>query len=91
MCLEISVCACKAKPTGLAERVNKRKVKIHPGIKKRSVKQSVFWDILDLNRGPKDYESSALTAELMAQNCTKKYVVKDNILEVFGQREVYCK
>lgn len=27
----------------------------------------VRWAILDLNQGPKDYESSALTAELMAR------------------------
>ena len=26
-----------------------------------------YWAILDLNQGPKDYESSALTAELMAR------------------------
>ena len=42
-----------------------------------------LWAILDLNRGPKDYESSALTAELMAQECTQKYIVTDNILEFF--------
>ena len=36
-----------------------------------------------LNRGPKDYESTALTAELMAQGCTQKYIVTDNILEFF--------
>ena len=42
-----------------------------------------LWAILDLNRGPKDYESSALTAELMAQGCTQKYIVTDNILEFF--------
>ena len=27
-----------------------------------------YWAILDLNQGPKDYESSALTAELMARS-----------------------
>ena len=31
----------------------------------------VRWAILDLNQGPKDYESSALTAELMARMCKK--------------------
>ena len=36
-----------------------------------------FWAILDLNRGPKDYESSALTAELMAQ-------VRKSITETVG-------
>ena len=29
--------------------------------------QNGIWAVLDLNQGPKDYESSALTAELMAQ------------------------
>lgn len=48
-----------------------------------------MWAMSDLNLRPKDYESSALTAELMARNCTKKYVVKDNILEIFGQWEGY--
>ena len=27
-----------------------------------------FWAILDLNQGPRDYESPALTTELMARN-----------------------
>ena len=43
----------------------------------------------DLDWGPKDYESSVLTDELMAQGCTKKYVVGDNILEIFGQWRNY--
>lgn len=43
----------------------------------------------DLDWGPKDYESSVLTDELMAQGCTQKYVVGDNILEFFGQWRNY--
>ena len=35
-----------------------------------------IWAILDLNQGPKDYESSALTAELMARILQRKSLEK---------------
>ena len=49
----------------------KRKLK-----KKRLIQKAwmSLWAILDLNQGPKDYESSALTAELMARNGKKNNI-----------------
>ena len=47
-------------------------------IKKDSVrKRNLYenWAILDLNQGPKDYESSALTTELMARNDENHYII----------------
>lgn len=35
------------------------------------------WAILDLDQGPSDYESPALTAELMAQISRKLYTIED--------------
>ena len=43
---------------------------------------------LDLIQGPRDYESPALTTELMARRGTKKYLIQYNILEIFIQWEV---
>ena len=34
------------------------------------------WAILDLGQGPSDYESPALTAELMAQITRKLYIIE---------------
>ena len=52
-----------------------------------------LWAILDLNQGPKDYESSALTAELMARilqrQSLEKYTLNKFLLSQTEYLEVW--
>ena len=52
-----------------------------------------YWAILDLNQGPKDYESSALTAELMARilqrQSLEKYTLNKFLLSQTEYLEVW--
>ena len=50
-----------------------------------------YWDILDLNQGPKDYESSALTAELISRPSTRKciYYIRNSAFGSIMKEELY--
>ena len=47
-----------------------------------------YWAILDLNQGPKDYESSALTAELMARMLSKN-IIKRRFRQYEDKKKIY--